>query len=366
MIIIIAFLLLPIFAYGCQDSDCGYLGFCTLSGCRCSPGYSLVNGICEADYLIIPNFVLGIRIFCIIVFAICFIASIIGIIGVRNRRKTIHFSNMIPAILMTICICSFSLVLYFSIDPFSYNGIFPICLNNIFYAIIFITPIALYCLILFQWIELYRKTIKKINKEKMIAKINSKYEASFTIEEILEKISFFNRTRILSFIFIGIGYIIEIISGILRQLNLLSINYYYGIFKDLYEIIFWTTLIIGFFIYSRKLTNIMPLEVQSRMRRSTKIILILSIFSALGILSPIIIYSSIGSISPIAMHLSIGLTTLFFGSSNLLMILFILLTNSTFKWIKYIKVLLSYTKSKNTDSFKNDTELQNDIVILPD
>jgi amino acid transporter len=114
----------------------------------------------------------------------------------------------------------------------------------------------------------------------MLKRVNSTYQGSATIEEVLSRVKTIKKLKIPWIVVIALGFIIQWI----KDIFLFYLPSWFRTLRTVFFVLFYLATSIGFLIYRRRLIKLMPKETLARTKRVTRRVTILSVLVLFNII----------------------------------------------------------------------------------
>jgi hypothetical protein len=115
---------------------------------------------------------------------------------------------------------------------------------------------------------LYHSAVATIRREEMLEKINSRYKANVTVEDVLAQATLLKRLKIPFILVANVGFIVTVIHEFWRAY--VEVDFDFSYLFAAYFILIWISFTIGFFIYGKRLMDLMPQNISKKLRKVTK------------------------------------------------------------------------------------------------
>jgi len=164
---------------------------------------------------------------------------------------------------------------FYAIDPHGVEHILPISVGNIGQTLLFPLMSTTYMIILFHWAEIYYKTVKVLQQEEMLQKVNSRYKSKITVKDILSKVKILNKLRWPFVVVNTFGFLFAI-----AELAVIGkpVQQYVGASFVAYFFFMYLLESIGFIVYGRKLVVFLPGHFKKKILKITNTIMGLAAF----------------------------------------------------------------------------------------
>jgi len=264
----------------CKDfcDDIGGECHSEFSSCRCHLGW-YGHGCASSVMKEMPGAWYAFRSLIMIFYGVFFLFGVLLVFvgwrekvqrGFASGRLTLfHARNLSLISVLFLCL---NILLFYGIDPEGFEKTsLPVGVNLFLNSVTFPLLATILMTILFHWAEVYYFSVKLLRQEEMLEKINVKYKSNLSLEDVLAKIRFINRLKV-PFLVINLScWALSLLTFIWNGLNLKgnqSIVYVWAVFLS---IIFFGEAI-GFFIFGRRLMNVMPEDVRGKMTKVTRLV----------------------------------------------------------------------------------------------
>eukprot|EP01117_Protostelium_nocturnum_P018858 TRINITY_DN797_c0_g2_i1.p1 TRINITY_DN797_c0_g2~~TRINITY_DN797_c0_g2_i1.p1 ORF type:complete len:415 (-),score=43.76 TRINITY_DN797_c0_g2_i1:32-1246(-) len=245
---------------------CSGKGVCSTDGkCRCFIGwFRYYNGDCSISIRLVPGAdkaLTVIRIFNGVAFGILLLLTAWRIfIEFRNRYSGdfAPIRNLTKfALGMLFLYCFFNFL--GCLDWYGVYGVISHAGYIFIYVIPFPIALCLFSAIILHWIELYNVSTLTLRREEMIQKINSNYNPTVSLEDILLKVSFLRKFKVFFGVIVSLSlaFVVVFFCLYFYVKNYDQYWYYFNFFM-VYFLLCWVCLGAGFVLYGVRMYRIMP------------------------------------------------------------------------------------------------------------
>jgi len=176
---------------------------------------------------------------------------------------------------------TFFAALHFGIDPYGTKFLnVPYIVICILDGIRFPTALFAFGVIAFHWVEVYKETIKRLNEQEMLSKINKDYHKEVTLEDIMSNIRSVHRFRLPFAIVLILFFIYRIIGMIMRGIlnpahSSMTLSF------NILMVVAFVVISICYIYYGSKLYRLFPKPLDARMKGLTFNVLGLAVYCVL-------------------------------------------------------------------------------------
>jgi len=201
------------------------------------------------------------------------------------RNTDLEKSNVTRITLIFMATLCFIGTLHYGIDPYGAKFMpIPYIFICLLDGVRFPTALFTFGVIVFHWVEVYQETIRRLNEQEMLAKINKDYDKEVTLEDIMSNVRSVHRFRVPFTVVLILLFIYRIIGMIMR--GILNPSWYaLNLSFNIIMILCFALISIGSIYFGRKLYHLFPKPLDARMKGLTINVVGLSIFGCLALIA---------------------------------------------------------------------------------
>mmetsp|Transcript_3104 Transcript_3104/g.4250 ORF Transcript_3104/g.4250 Transcript_3104/m.4250 type:complete len:299 (+) Transcript_3104:1335-2231(+) len=192
-----------------------------------------------------------------------------------NSNPSSRIRTAVFGTISGICVMSFFVM---AIDPIGQHNMMPDLLYKILVDIDEPLAVIAFLGVLLHWFELVRMSKRKLKHESMLQQINANYPGKpITMEDMLESIKFLKKFKMPFYLLSAWTLVFSILCDAFTTIHLLPLTF--NCLQQVYFVLLWIAMTVGFFIIRKKLVALMPYQLSSQVRKMTLRVSVLCVFN---------------------------------------------------------------------------------------